>query len=750
MRKKNRSDVIWLCVLIIISVHACTPGDSVGISESISHESSPMPIIIDTDMGADDVIAILSLLGREDIEVLAITIAATGLVDCEHGIRHATKLISLAGADRIPLACGRKLPIIGDRVFPSSFREAANGFYGMPVPGTSRSYEIDQAASLIIDVIEEETRPVHLLTLGPLTNIGDLLAQKTEIAEKITSITMMGGALDVPGNVSLETGLSGATNVEWNFYIDPVAVEIVMETDIEKTLVPLDATNQVPLTSDFYTLLKANQKTRLAEYVLDLLEENPSMLRGGFFLWDPLAAVSIMDTDLIEYENQNIDVELDSGDQAGRVYKSGLGNPVHIAAKVDPSEIEQEIIAALNGIEHEELVMGLTPIASNAARASLVWAFPVEQLTLEEPVHMFFPPHLTEDLVIFPGWDGKIHAVERDRGVQRWVFDPEGDSAGYLPTNGKQVFVTGSDGKLYALDIKTGEENWRIETEGKLGAPYPYGDLILAWDDAGSLEAFDQSTGEVIWEHELESEVAVFVQPPLHIPFTIADDTVFFPERGIFKAIDMMSGSVIWRYEAEEWVSWRHIISEDRVFIIDDGGQVLSIDSESGEVVWKSSLDSTDNLLLLSTGDDRLFVRQKSNKIIALDLVSGDFLWENETPYGINEIDPMFEVVDDDVLYINSSDWNSESGAISAFDIPTGGLIWTFDNGSELGKFAVYDDLIAFGTFDGEFLVINRNDGEIVAEFESGAITFSPPGLSDSEAYFLCLDGNFYAIAWEN
>ena len=746
----NRFDVICLSILIIISVHACTLGESVAISETSSHKPSLTPIIIDTDMGADDVIAILSLLGSDDIEVLAITIAATGLADCDHGIRHAIKLIALAGTDWIPLACGRELPLSGDRVFPSSFREAANEFYGMPVPGTSRSYETDQAASLIIDVIEEETRPVQLLTLGPLTNIGDVLSKKTEIAEKITSITMMGGALDVPGNVAFEADLSGSINAEWNFFIDPAAVKIVMETDIKKTLIPLDATNQVPLTNNFFTLLKANQKTRLAEYVLDLLEENPSMLRGGYFLWDPLAAVSIMDTDLIEYKYWNIDVEVDFYYQAGRVYVSDSGAATQVAAKVNPIEIEQEIIAALNGIEYEELVMELKPIASNATQARLVWAFPMEQLILEEPVNMFFSPHLTEDLVIFPGWDGNIHAVERDSGVQKWVFDPEGDSAGYLPTYGEQVFVTGSDGRLYALDIETGEENWRIETEGKLGAPYPYGNLILAWNDAGFLEAFDQSTGGVIWEHELESEITVFVQPPLHMPFTIADDTVFFPERDIFKAIDAISGTVIWRYEAEEWISWRHIYYEDRVFIVDDDGQVLSIDSKSGEVVWKSSLDSTDNLILLSTSDDRLFVRQKSNKIIALDLVSGDFLWETETPYDINEIDPMFKIVDDDVLYIKSSDWNSRNGAISAFNIPTGGLIWTFDNGPELGMFTVYDDLIAFGTFDGEFLVINRIDGEMVAEFKTGAVTFSPPGLSDREAYFLCLDGNFYAIAWQN
>ena len=701
-------------------------------------------------MGADDVIAILSLLGREDIEVLAITIAATGLADCEHGIRHATKLIALAGADRIPLACGRELPINGDRVFPSSFRKAANDFYGMPVPGTSRSYENDQAASLIIAVIEEEIRPVQLLTLGPLTNIGDVLTKKTEIAKKITGITMMGGALDVPGNVSLEKGLSGPTNVEWNFYIDPVAVEIVMETDIEKTLIPLDATNQVPLTNNFFTLLKANQKTRLAEYVLDLLEENPSMLRGGYFLWDPLAAVSIMGTNLIEYEYWNIDVEIDFNHQAGRVYVSDSGAATQVAAKVNPIEFEQEIIDALNGIEHEELVMSLSPIASNVTQARLVWAFPMEQTETEEPVYMFFPPILTDDLVIFTGWDGKIHAVDRDSGVEKWMFDSGGDSAGYLPTNGEQVFVTGSDGRLYALDIETGEENWRIETEGKLGAPYPYGKLILAWNDAGFLEAFDQSTGGVIWEHELESELAVFVQPPLHIPFTIVDDTVFFPERGIFKAIDVMSGNVIWRYEAEEWISWRHVLYEDRIFIVDDDGQVLSIDSESGEVVWKSSLDSTDNLILLSTSDDRVFVRQKSNKIIALDLRSGDFLWENETPYDINEIDPTFKVVNDEVIYIHSNDWESRKGAISAIEIATGGLVWTFDNGSELGKFNIFDDLLALGTFDDEFLVINRIDGEMVAKFETGAITFSSPGLSDREAYFLCLDGNLYAITWEH
>ena len=114
----------------------------------------------------------------------------------------------------------------------------------------------------MLDVVKKEK--VEIVTLGPLTNIADTLRKSRTFASRVTGITLMGGALNVAGNVP-------GSKAEWNFYVDPRATDIVLRSGIPWTLVPLDATNTVPQSDSFFKRLGANATTASARFVHEVM-----------------------------------------------------------------------------------------------------------------------------------------------------------------------------------------------------------------------------------------------------------------------------------------------------------------------------------------------------------------------------------------------------------------------------------------------------------------------------------------------
>ena len=156
----------------------------------------------------------------------------------------------------------------------------------------------------------------------------------------------MGGAVAAPGNV---TDGDPANQVsEWNFFADPVAADIVLASGAPITLVPLDATNQVPFTRGFYQRLKAGHLSRSATFTYNLLYLNQWWLDGGMYWWDTLAAAVITDPGLVRLEEMALDVVTDQGSEMGRSIETANGSPVRVATDADRQAFEGLFLAVLN------------------------------------------------------------------------------------------------------------------------------------------------------------------------------------------------------------------------------------------------------------------------------------------------------------------------------------------------------------------------------------------------------------------
>ena len=267
--------LIFLLFLLILA--SCGPqdpaskplpesGQTMAVEELIP-VSPARQVIIDTDMAVDDWFAILYLLQKPGVNVLAITVTGTGEAHCDPGVKNALGLEKLAEHAPIPVACGDEIPLKGSNVFPDSFRNAVDSMLGIRLPKGSNTSSTTEAVDLLAMILENAPEPVDILVLGPLTNLAILVDEHPDLKSKVGKIYLMGGAVNVPGNVS--SWIDGNTKAEWNIFIDPYAANLVFESGIPIVMVGLDATNQCPLTMKFYSRIKADAKTPEAEFVRD-------------------------------------------------------------------------------------------------------------------------------------------------------------------------------------------------------------------------------------------------------------------------------------------------------------------------------------------------------------------------------------------------------------------------------------------------------------------------------------------------
>ncbi|QRK04851.1 nucleoside hydrolase [Archangium violaceum] len=351
----------WSALLLCLTLAACRPPETTPDRRT--------PVVIDTDMGSDDAMAILFLLRRPDVEVKALTVTGAGLAHCEQGVRNALRLLALANHADIPVACGRETPLRGTHAFPEPWREQADTLNGIPLPEPRTSASGSTAVQVLTSVLEGSQRKVTVLALGNLTNVAEALQAKPSLAERVERLYLMGGAVTVPGNIGDSPGVNPPNpHGEWNIYVDPYAAARVFEA-IPVTLVPLDATNHVQVTEAFIQRLDADRQTPEAEFVYRLLSSDMDYVRGGtFFFWDPLAAAALAVEGIVTFEQKTVRVIEEEGADSGRTQESETGHPVWVGVSADRQKFEAAFLDTLNGRVH--LTAAPTPSGSTGSVAA--------------------------------------------------------------------------------------------------------------------------------------------------------------------------------------------------------------------------------------------------------------------------------------------------------------------------------------------------------------------------------------------
>jgi pyrimidine-specific ribonucleoside hydrolase len=302
-----------------------------------------VPVIVDTDMASDDIMALIYLLEDPAVSVRAITVEGTGVAHGPTGARNALRLIrALRIRQRIPVGYGPPSPLAGLRSFPPGWRASADAMYGLGLPAWRGPQPAESAVRLLVRTITRSPRPVRLITLGPLTDVALALHADPGIAHKIAGIYAMAGAVRVPGNEPAH-GLA-----EWNVYIDAAAAARVLRSRIPMTFVPLDASDNVPITPFFRNAAQAHPRTRALRLVATMLRD-PYYTQAPVYFWDPLAAVTATDQQAVRLQPERLVIGTAEGPGMGVTRVSPSGTTAQVAVWASAPAFQRQFLAVLNG-----------------------------------------------------------------------------------------------------------------------------------------------------------------------------------------------------------------------------------------------------------------------------------------------------------------------------------------------------------------------------------------------------------------
>ncbi|HET7853791.1 MAG TPA: nucleoside hydrolase [Candidatus Methylomirabilis sp.] len=272
-------------------------------------------VIIDTDPGIDDALALFLALQSPELTVEAITTVAgnTRVEDCTRNVFLILELLKpdprpvvAQGAAR-PLECElRPAPDVhGEDGLGELFRHRNPD--GLPrYPQPLQSPATVGAADLILELIRRYPGEITLITLGPLTNIAQALRRDRKTMEKISRIITMGGAVLVPGNTS--------ATAEFNIATDPEAARIVLGSGLPLTLIPLDVTERVRISGEALRTWMEPLADLPAQFLLDCTAHLVALSAkwkgfAGIALHDPLTVGVVIDPHLVKTQPLYVQVE---------------------------------------------------------------------------------------------------------------------------------------------------------------------------------------------------------------------------------------------------------------------------------------------------------------------------------------------------------------------------------------------------------------------------------------------------------
>ncbi len=293
-------------------------------------------ILIDTDPGADDALAMMMALNAPDLDVLGFTTVG-GNARLADTTRNALRLLEYLGRTDVPVFRGSARPLRGNFQYAYDVHGAAG--LGVRLPSPVTAPHTKRAPQVIAEMASVHRGELAVIALGPLTNIARALALEPRLAAWIKQIVVMGGAAGVPGNVT--------PHAEFNIYNDPLAADAVLSSGIPATLIGLDVTGQTYLTAAASPWIRGDSPTaRLSRRIL-VGSFGPGPKLGRFYLHDPLAVAAAILPGLFTYEQAAVAVETADPAQAGRTVASYGSGPVAVAVGVDVARAKAMTVGLL-------------------------------------------------------------------------------------------------------------------------------------------------------------------------------------------------------------------------------------------------------------------------------------------------------------------------------------------------------------------------------------------------------------------
>jgi len=296
--------------------------------------AKPRRIIIDTDPGVDDAMAIFLALRSPELKVEAIT-PVSGNVPLAMTLPNALRLVEIAGRPDVPVAAGASVPLVRELV-TAKYVHGSNGLGGVEFPEPKVKPVPETATELICKLVRDNPGEITIVAIGPLTNVATVLRSDPEIAKMIPAIVIMGGGIG-HGNIT--------PAAEFNLYVDPEAARVVFDAGIPLTMVGLDVTEKVLVNESHIQQLRAvqNPVSQAAAKILQATLDHVSHSNDITYvaMHDPLTVASLIDPSILTFTDYHVEIETEGEFTAGmtvcwnRAPVRGSA-PMALAGKAEP------------------------------------------------------------------------------------------------------------------------------------------------------------------------------------------------------------------------------------------------------------------------------------------------------------------------------------------------------------------------------------------------------------------------------
>jgi purine nucleosidase len=322
-------------------------------------------VVIDTDPGVDDYLAIALLAASPEIEIVAVG-SVQGNVQADMAAANALRVLDVLGLTHVPVAVGGRPPIASELSLQQV--HGHDGLGGRAGPPSARTVSRESAAEQLVRLAREEPGELTLLALGPLTNVAQALRSEPRLPSLLQHVVLMGGAIRVPGNAG--------PCAEANVANDPEAADVVLRAGFAGTMVPLDATRQVWAGAAWLDALEALQTwpARYAKAVMAGYVRRYSDVYGqrGCVPHDAVAAAVLLDPSSAVLEEHSVTVELRGSVTRGQTVadlRPGQrsraiddGRPaIQVATRVDGERVLSRLLDALSLTDHPAATVGGRP-----------------------------------------------------------------------------------------------------------------------------------------------------------------------------------------------------------------------------------------------------------------------------------------------------------------------------------------------------------------------------------------------------
>lgn len=265
--------------------------------------SSPIPVIIDTDPGIDDAIALMLAFGSPEIDVLALT-SVSGNVPLTYTTQNALNLLHAMGRTDIPVGQGAATPFLTPATDSAADVHGEDGMGGVVFETSPNSPDPRTAVELITDLVEQSDVPITLIALGPLTNVATLITARPDIAARLGKVIIMGGGARDLGNMT--------PAAEFNIWFDPEAAQKVFHSGLDLHMVGLDVTYSAVTHQEDWEPLRGGGS--LGAKVLELVDfytkfHSEQYGTSATAQHDALAVASLIKPDLVKAQKLNVNVE---------------------------------------------------------------------------------------------------------------------------------------------------------------------------------------------------------------------------------------------------------------------------------------------------------------------------------------------------------------------------------------------------------------------------------------------------------